>query len=245
MNKVLLCLTALVLVFAPLAAHARSIPGAPNEVQDPWFIDHVDNNGTDWYVGGGGGGAGFTPNQVGSLPGYYYDPGRAPGDVTLLRTIVDDFDGLWDDRYHQKEIDLFFYAHLAGDGFINVRFDWWDDPAIPKPSNVPGITPLPDGVSPWYTLTATNLGDFEDGSHLIMPGEEPGDGVGWTAYSFHDIWDHQPRWVSIEIELGNYTSGIGGEALITGIDFEAQCIPEPATLMLVALGGLALLRRRK
>ena len=66
-----------------------------------------------------------------------------------------------------------------------------------------------------------------------------------VPYSFHDIWDHQPRWVSIEFDLGVGEDPLGGEAMITGIDFEAQCIPEPATLGLLALGGVALFLRRR
>jgi hypothetical protein len=242
MKKALLCVVLVVLACAPLAAQARSIPGAPNEVDDPWFIDLVDNGMPTWYVNAPTGG--FTPNPAG-LPGYYFDPGRNPGDVGELRTIVDDYEGLWNPDYRMKEIDIFFYAHLDGDGYVKVRFDWWNDETIPEPSNDPNEpgTPDPDGYTPWYTLTATDLGPFRVAPDLVLPDEQPD----WMVpYSFRDIWDHQPRWVSIEIVCGvDEQSTIGGEAMITGIDFEARCIPEPATLSVLGLAGLALLLRRR
>jgi len=240
MKKALLCVVLVVLACAPLAAHARSIPGAPNEVDDPWFIDLVDNGMQTWFVVAPTGG--FVGNP-GSLPGYYFDPGREPGDIGGLRTIVDDYDGLWNPDYQTKEIDIFFYAHLDGDGYIEVCFDWWDDPSIPEPPNDPGAGPPPDGYTEVYRLTAADLGPFRVAPDLVLPDEQPD----WMVpYSFHDIWDHQPRWVSIEIVCGvDEQSAVGGEALITGVDFEARCIPEPATLSLLALGGLALLLRRR
>jgi hypothetical protein len=245
MKRLVLCVAVALLLSAPLPALARSIPDAPNEVDDPWFIDYVDNQIPTWYVGGQTGS--FVANQEGSVPGYYYNPGNAQGDVGELRTIVDDYDGLWNPDYSTKEIDIFFYAHLDGTGYIDIRFDWWDDPCLPEPSNDPTdpCSPDPDGYSQWYRLTADDLGVFTVSPELILPDENPAAGVGWTPYSFHDIWDHQPRWVSIEI-IGGAGDGItGGEALITGIDFEARCIPEPATVTLIGLGALALLLRRR
>jgi len=243
MRKLLLCAALVGLVCAPLAAQARSIPGAPNEVVDPWFIDYVDNGLDTWYVNTLTGG--FVADTGGSydLPGYYFDPGRGAGDVGELRTIVDDYTGLWDPLQTQKEIDIFFYAHLDGDGYIKVRFDWWDDENIDPPPNDPDLGPPPDGYSEWYTLTADDLGVFREAHDLVLEGEVPG---WWTPYSFHDIWDHQPRWVSIEIICGiDEQSTVGGEALITGIDFEARCIPEPATLGMMGVAALALLLRRR
>jgi hypothetical protein len=242
MTKLLAALAVVLVLVLPVSASARSIPGAPNEVDDPWFILYVDNQMPTWYVSGGDG---FTPHTGGTvLPGYYYDAGRNPGDTGFLRTIVDDTKGLWNPAYKTKEIDLFFYAHVSGSGYINVRFDWWDDPGIPKPSNDPndpGTLP-PDGYTDWYTITADDPGPFREAWDLVAPGEVPN---WWTPYSFHDIWDHQPRWVSIEFDMGAGMAPTGGESLITGIDFEARCIPEPGTLTLLALGALALIRRRK
>jgi hypothetical protein len=235
--------SALVLAFlACSAVQARSIPGARNEVDDPWFYDYGRGLPT-WYV---------TPpapvpdprvvSNPGNLPGGYFDPGRNPGDYAFLRTIVDDYKGLWDPRLRQKEIDLSFFAHLDGGGYVKVRFDWWNDPSIPQPSNDPqGPGNPPDGQSDWYTLTKDNLGEFQ--VLPLLPGEDP-DWFG-GPFALHQIWDFQPRWVSIEIMPGIDQNSLGGEAMITGIDFEARCIPEPATLALVGFGGAALLLMRR
>ena len=74
---------------------------------------------------------------------------------------------------------------------------------------------------------------------------DAGENPGWMTedlWSLRQIWDIQPRWVSIEIEAGvSIGSQQGGEALITGIDFEARCVPEPSTLVLLCLGAFGLL----
>jgi hypothetical protein len=230
----------------PSAVIARSIPGAPNEVDDPWF----QNLQVDWYVNTQTGGTAANP---GNLPGNYYDPGRNPGDVAFLRTIVDDMEGLWNPDFNRKEIDFSMYAHIVGGGYISVRFDWWLDPTIPEPSNDPNLSPTPDGVSQWYFAAAPGYlpGDFADRPDLMLPGEDPG----WFTPDFsesfllniHQVWDVQPRWVSIEIEAGvDPLAEFGGEALFTGVDFEAGCVPSPSVGVagLMLLGSMTLRRRR-
>jgi hypothetical protein len=238
-TKILLIGGLLLLGWLCPSVYARSIPGAPNEVEDPWFIDYVETGADTWYVEGNN----YTFTSGGPAPGsYYFDPGRSPGDQALVRTIVDDYEGLWNPDYSAKEIDFFLYTHLDGDGYISVRFDWWNDEGIPEPPNNPNEGLLPDGYTDWYTLTAADSGQFENGSNLVGPDEEPGI---FTPYVFHDIWDHQPRWVSIEILAGNDpNSTVGGEALFTGVDFEARCVPEPVTLLLLLTGCFGLYIRR-
>ncbi len=231
MKRILVLTCLMMLVSLPVMA--RSIEGANNEVADPWFQDP-----TAWYANPGWSVIPFTD---GTLQGGYTGVGGS--DLLLqLRTIVDDRDGLlWNEEYNIKEIDFTFYGHLDGNGYVRVRFDWWNDREIPRPDNDPQISP-PDGVTDWYYAYADGTGDFELRPDLILPDEEPG----WFAsapLNFHDIWDHQPRWISIEIECIT-GGGTGGEAYITGIDFEAQCIPEPTTMLLVGLGALLGLYRK-
>ena len=238
MKKIIVLTCLLALVCSPV--FARSIPGAPNEVKDPYFA-----TGDGWYFEGN---PTFTENP-GNLGGFYLDPGRFPQDVVFARTIVDDaLSPLWDPALNAKEIDLSFFVHLAGDGYVKVRFDWWHDPGIPEPSpdpNDPG-SPPPDGYTSWYTLNANMINTGQIAPWITLnpnAGEDPGWFVDLVA--IHEIWDHQPRWVSIEIEAGvDISSTIGGEALITGVDFEARCVPEPSTMLLVAGAVLALLRRK-
>ncbi len=218
------------------ASFARSIPDAPNEVLDPWFQD-IQNS---WYTSGG---YSLLPNDP-YLPGNTVDPGRTAGSSVFMRTIVDDFKGLWDPKLHNKEIDFSFFGHLAGDGQIKVRFDWWDDINISQPPLDPNITfNPPPQYSDWYTLTESSLGSFTVRDDLLQTGESLP--PGYHIFNLHQIWDTQPRWVSIEIEasvvpdsLGNNNMEPGGEALITGIDFEARCVPEPGAFLLFGFGLL-------
>jgi len=237
MKNIILLISIMALVCSPV--FARSIPGAPNEIKDPWF-----QTMEGWYIEGN---PTFWENPAG-LPGNYIDPGRYPQNKVFLRTIVDDYDGLWDPNLHNKEIDLSFYVHLAGDGYVKVRFDWWLDENIPEPSPDPNdpSSPQPDGYSQWYTLNDAMLqtGQIAPWIRLNPPaGEDPGWFVDLVA--IHEIWPIQPRWVSIEIEAGiSIGPAQGGEALLTGIDFEARCVPEPSTMLVVGGAILALLRKK-
>ncbi|MDX9702377.1 MAG: PEP-CTERM sorting domain-containing protein [Candidatus Auribacterota bacterium] len=234
MKKCLLVFFLLVLVVAP--SYGRSIPGAPNEVKDPYF-EHLPNS---WYTLGT---YSLFPNDTGQ--GFYIDPGRDADSYLFLRTIVDDaISPLWNPDFNMKEVDLSFFGHLGGDGYINFRLDWWNDPQIPEPPNDPNTLPQPDGWTPWYTISASSLpqGVLIDNS-LLSPGEMPPNN--WDLYVFHIILDTQPRWVSIEFELGVNPEIAGtlqnpagsGEALITGVDFQAKCLPEPGAMLLFGFGG--------
>ena len=56
------------------------------------------------------------------------------------------------------------------------------------------------------------------------------------VYGYTEILDYNPEWVSIEIQGYNFT--INGQ-------MTHECVPEPATLGLLLLSGLALVRRRR
>lgn len=224
------------LAFACAPAMARSIPNAPNEVQDPYFED-IQNS---WYIQGN---AWSVYSNAPNLPGFTMDPGRLAGDMVFMRTIVDDYDGLWVPDYNSKEIDLTFFAHIAGDGYIDVTFDYYDDENIPRPENDPAISPPPDGYESGGILTASDPGVFEIRNDLLRPDEKLP--PGFDLYMFHDVWDHQPRWVSIEITAGiDPASQNGGEALLTGVDFEAQCVPEPGAMLLFGFSGVLFLYKK-
>lgn len=238
-------LVLLVFVMCATSCWARSIPGAPNEIDDPYFEQLPGS----WYTSGS-----YTlfPNVPGQ--GNYIDPGRDIGAELFLRDVVDDaLSPTWNPDWSMKEIDLSFFAHVAGDGYVMFRFDWWNDPQIPQPSDDPADpgSPPPDGITPWYLITATSMdqGVVIDNS-LLAPGEVAPNN--WDLYVFHEIWDIQPRWVSIEFQLGVDPEIAGtladpagsGEALLTGVDFEAQCLPEPGAMLLFAFGGIWWVIRR-
>ena len=234
MKKFLAVLFLLVFVCTP--AMARSIPGAPNEVHDPYFEDPQGS----WFIQGNN--WSLIPNTP-YLPGFTLDPGREAEDYVYIRTIVDDYEGLWVPDYTNKEIDLTFFAHVSGDGFIDVLFDFYLDENIPRPDNDPSIPPPSDGYMSVGRITASDPGPFQIRNDLLGPNENLP--PGFNLYMFHDIWDIQPRWVSIEIEAGvDPSSSVGGEALITGVDFEAQCVPEPGAMLLFGFSGFMFLYKK-
>jgi len=57
----------------------------------------------------------------------------------------------------------------------------------------------------------------------------------------------QPGSETIGFEEGGFRNGqpLDSGFVVNGISVSSRCIPEPATLALLALGGLAMLRRRK
>jgi len=54
-----------------------------------------------------------------------------------------------------------------------------------------------------------------------------------------------PEWVSIDIRFADGTTIEGGVDILQGSMIWHECVPEPATMSLLALGGLVVLRRRR
>jgi len=241
-----ICLAVCVLVLLCSSVSARTIPGAPNEVRNPYFNESAPGVIDDWYVNGGYVLTPYPPmgNAIGT--------GGQPGANLFLRTIVDDYEGLWVPEFNNKEIDLSFFGEVAGDGYINFRFDWWNEEQMDRPENDPNSGPPPDGFSPWYSITESGMdpGITTLGPDWLRPGEEilPG----YKLYDFHEIWDHQPRFVSIEFDLGVFDGDLNqdgsfgvGVANLTGVDFEAQCVvPEPGSMMFFGFGMLGWLYKK-
>jgi len=64
-------------------------------------------------------------------------------------------------------------------------------------------------------------------------------GGGWKHTTFRSLISPNPDWEAIELW------GEGGLIAIDQIVIETYCVPEPATMMLLGLGGLGLLRRKR
>lgn len=69
---------------------------------------------------------------------------------------------------------------------------------------------------------------FDSTAGLVLPGDP-------LVFAF-DIMSFNPEWISIDV--------MGYNVAITG-SIMHQCLPEPATMSLLALGGLAVLARRR
>ncbi len=251
-----ICLTACVLALFCSSAIARTIPGALNEVRNPYF--NGDQGMMDgWFIGEKNPYAGLVPTNKYILTPYppmgnTISASPEIGEITL-RTIVDDYEGLWSPNYNNKEIDLSFFGKVTGDGYINFRFDWWNDEDMPRPGDNPADGPLVDGYTPWISVTELDMGgcivlgpEWLRNGEVILPE--------FKLYDFREIWDHQPRWVSIEFEVGvseedlngDGLSGVG-EAELTGVDFEAQCVPgvpEPGSMMFFGFGLIGWLYKK-
>jgi len=243
MNKLAVVLWIIALFTSPL--YARSIEGVSNEIHDPYFED-IENN---WLIGT------THPldiyNKVANPdPPGGYSIGNASGspamfDIVSIYTIVDDMEGGWNPDYSAKEVDLTFFARF-NDIYQNVgvQFGWWDDPNIPRPPLVPGDDyDEQDGF--WFVGSVsqnenTNLTIRND---LATSGEQSLLDAGFNLYCYHAVWDFQPRWVSIELTLNNEDPQMDGP-YVTGIDFEARCVPEPGAILLSGLGLVLFLYRK-
>ncbi len=229
-------LLSLLVLFISNPAMSRSIPDAPNLIEDPFFED-VSNN---WYVKG----VYNTTSNSPYLPGNTTDPGNILDGYVMFRDVVDTSTSLYDANLGGKEIDLTFFAYLTGDGVINVRFSWWMDPNISMPSDDPTSLPAPDGLSKWYTLTSIDLDEYTVRNDLLRSGEQLP--PNFNLYCLHDTWDINPRYIAIQIEQaivpdaqgnGDGITGVG-ESYLTGVDFEVKSVPEPGAMMLCLFGAV-------
>jgi len=154
-------------------------------------------------------------NPVGHTPKLRVDPGSGTG----WHPTVDGRTGVWS---LSGEIDVVIPNYEFPNPYkdITISLIW-------APGGVDDF--MPDqplvGVSaiPMDSMTMSVVND-------------PFEGTIWTQsiYSIR-IWPNPPReWIAIK-----------GDILVDQLDIKTTCVPEPATMGLLSLGGLALLRVRR
>lgn len=122
--------------------------------------------------------------------------------------------------------------------WIRLRFDWQgNNPAYPA-----SIGEQPD-PNQWATMEVETDGDQNRIPILT--------GAAWFTNPLmgqlivEQSWSIHPQPKNETINLSNIIGNAGGPGVFKGLMSETVCIPEPAALSLLALGGLVAARRRR
>lgn len=151
----------------------------------------------------------------------------------VLRQVVDEsqFPG-WDPALNQKQITINFDRFLAARSTeparnvgLKVFIDYMDDGSFPDP--------------------------FESGYHrdevyneVVDAADIWADQLAWEHKTIDILLPTQPRYLSLEMEFYTHFaewSWIG----VDNVDLEGRCVPEPASLSMLLLAVLPLIRRRR
>jgi hypothetical protein len=112
-----------------------------------------------------------------------------------------------------------------GGDIVEVAINWSND-LFP---NGTGQPPMPNEEQ-FIERRRIFLGDVDE--HILIENSLP-----------EIIEEYNPEWVSIDIRYVDW--GPNSEGISFEGDICHECVPEPATMSLLALGGLAVLRRRR
>ena len=96
----------------------------------------------------------------------------------------------------------------------------------------PGSLPDPVPFFPWTKYDAVVSESYDHGD-------------GWQTSAYDIILPENPGWENIMLDWGYNTGPQTWACWIDQIVIDTQCVPEPASLCLLSLGGLALLIRRR
>ena len=88
------------------------------------------------------------------------------------------------------------------------------------------------------------LFEFPPGTYVVAPKESSvvPEADGWLYQTYLFELTPQPDWEVVGL---NFSLPAGAYVAIDQLDIDTRCVPEPATLLLLGLGGLALLHRRR
>jgi len=211
-----------VTVFAVLAV---TIPvygdlGQPNDIA-PYGSFELDEPGTAWPTGWDsqwGNGQIKEESEWSSPEGGQYYGVRTTGGVASGGIDIDVPNPEPD--WWEKQIYVGAWVETSGIlGFAGVRFSLHMD------ADGEYLTQDLDLYSPWYDPAMWHWSEWYV--------SEVSPGVPLPCLDFN---------INIELEAGDLA---GAYALVDGVVVQHICVPEPTTLSLLALGGLALLRRRR
>lgn len=124
---------------------------------------------------------------------------------------------------------------LPGDVFITINWTnglWVGQNTPPIWSDPPGYDPemyIERLSNPQYNM------NLEDWRFHLEPGTPPGH---WDSGKIWLPIDYNPEWVSIDVQ------GMGNVGIWNGVILH-ECVPEPSTLVLLAVAGTTVIRLRK
>jgi len=146
----------------------------------------------------------------------------------------------WNDPYIQggKWIQVSFdykllNPELLGDVFVTINWtngQWVGQQAPPTWQN----SANPEAFISRLSDPEFNL-NLEDWRFMLQPESMPGH---WDSGKIWLPINYNPEWVSVDVQ------GMGNVGIWNGVLYH-ECVPEPATLLLLAFGGVALLGQKR
>jgi hypothetical protein len=201
--------------------------GLPNEIVNGSFENGLDNwatSGTTTLFGPGSF-CGADPVDGGTMVGAAASWGNFDGSITQIVEEEND-----PDPTRWKEYDLTFWYQLHDwhqtssweNTYVQATIGWNNDGG-PIPGAPDNTIAGPVYVNPIGACAGS-----------------------WQLYEMvGTIEDINPKYVSVNIHWWAVDGTEWSIAYVDAVDFEGECVPEPATMAMLGLGGLGLLLRRR